>query len=337
MKAIVFEEKGRWGLKDVSVPKVGVDEVLIKVDSCGICGTDVHIYEGVFPANFPLIPGHEFAGMVEEVGEGVKDFKIGDRVTVNPNLACEKCRYCRKGQQHLCLLPTRLGVTTDGGFAEYVKAKEVVVYHLPEKLDLELASFAEPLSCCIHGVDLAQIKTGNSVVILGAGPIGLLILQLVRISGADRVVITDTIEKRRKLALQLGANLALDPSRADVEREVENFLRGKAEVVMECVGTLQTEEQSLKLVEPGGTVIWFGVADPKTRVRINPFYIYENEITIKGSFVNPYTMERAIRLLAEGRIRARELITHRFGLDKFGEAIRAYREDADRVKILIKP
>lgn len=337
MKAIVFEKKGKCSLREVPIRRVEKDEVLIRVDTCGVCGTDIHIYEGAFPANFPLIPGHEFAGTVEGAGEGVKNFKTGDHVTVNPNAACMKCKYCRTGKEHLCISPFRLGVTTDGGFAEYVKAREVSVYRLPEELDLEYASFAEPLSCCIHGVDLADIEAGDSVVILGAGPIGLLILQLARICGADRIVITDIVKKRRELALQLGADLALDPSRVNVERETENFLGGRAEVVMECVGISRTEEQSLRLVELGGRVIWFGVANPGAEVKVNPFYIYENEITLKGSFVNPYTMERAIRLLAEDRIRVGELITHRFGLNEFDEAIRAYREDEDRVKIVIKP
>ncbi|RLE06633.1 alcohol dehydrogenase, partial [Candidatus Aerophobetes bacterium] len=190
---------------------------------------------------------------------------------------------------------------------------------------------------CVHGIDLAGIKTGHSVVVLGAGPIGLLILQLAKISGADKIIATDMVEKRRELATQLGADLALDPTRADIEKEVEEFLGGKPEVVIEAIGNPKTQSESLNLVRPGGTVIWFGVADPKVEVKVNPFYIYRNEITLKGCFVNPYTTERAIRLLAEGRIKVKELITHRFRLNQLDEAMRVYREDKERVKILMKP
>jgi len=337
MESIVFEEKGKYKLKEVPIPQLEENDVLIRVNSCGICGTDVHIYEGTFPANFPVIIGHEFAGIIQKLGKGVKNFKVGDHITVNPNVACGKCKYCRAGQEHLCTAPLRLGVTTDGGFATYVKARETSVYHLPEKLDLELATFTEPLSCCIHGIDLAEIKTGYSVIILGAGPIGLLILQLARISGADKIVATDTVKKRRELAAQLGANLALDPTQVDIESEAENFLGEKANVVIECIGNPKTEGESLSLVKPGGTVIWFGVANPGIEVKVNPFYIYENEITLKGCFVNPYTTERAIRLLAEKRIKVKELITHRFGLNQLDKAMQVYQEDKERVKILIKP
>jgi len=337
MKAIVFEDKGKYGLKEVPIPQLGEKDVLIKVDTCGICGTDVHIYEGAFPANFPVIIGHEFAGIIQEVGKGVKNFKVGERVTVNPNTVCGECKYCRAGQEHLCITLPGLGVNTDGGFAEYVKIREASVYHLLDKLDLESASFTEPLSCCVHGIDLAGIKTGYSVVVLGAGPIGLLILQLAKISGADKIVATDTVKKRRQLAAELGADLTLDPTQTNIEKEIENFLGGKPEVVMEAIGNPKTQGESLNLVRPGGTVIWFGVADPKVEVKVNPFYIYRNEITLKGCFVNPYTTERAIRLLAEGRIKVKELITHRFGLGQLDEAMRVYREDKGSVKILMKP
>lgn len=337
MQAIVFEDKGKYSLKDVPIPKIGEEDVLIKVDTCGICGTDVHIYEGTFPANFPLIIGHEFSGIIKEVGRKVKNFKVGDAVAVNPNTTCGKCKYCRNGKENFCVAIPGLGVNYNGGFAEYVKVKESSVYLLPENLDLEIASFTEPLSCCLHGIDLAEIKPGYSVIILGAGPIGLIILQLAGISGADKIIITDPVKERRELALNLGARLALDPTKVNTEREIKTFLKGKAEVVIECVGNPSTQAESINLVEPGGRVIWFGVADTKAEIKINPFYIYRNEITIKGCFINPYTTERAVRLLGEGRIKVKELITHRFRLSEFDKAMQVYREDRERIKILIKP
>ncbi len=337
MKAIVFEGEHRFELKDVPVPQPGEKDVLISVDTCGICGTDVHIYEGTFPADFPVIIGHEFAGRVEEIGKEVKNFGIGDRVTVDPNITCGKCEWCRKGQKHLCPHLINLGVKVNGGFAEYAKVKEAYVYHLPEDLDLESASFTEPLSCCLHGIDLAQIKSGDAVVILGAGPIGLLMLQLAEISGAEKVVSMDPVEKRRNLAIRLGVDLALDPTTTNVVNSVEEFLDGKADRVIECVGSSHTQEDSLSFVKPGGRVVWFGVADPKAEVRINPFHIYRNEIAVVGSFVNPYTTERSIKLLSSGRIKVKDLITHRFRLDQLDEAIKTYLDDKNRVKIVMKP
>lgn len=337
MRAIVFEERGKYKLKEVPIPRIKEDDVLIRVDTCGICGTDVHIYEGTFPANFPVIIGHEFSGTIEEVGKKIKNFKKGDRVTVNPNTVCGKCKYCRNGKENFCVAIPGLGVNYDGGFAEYVKVNESSVYHLPEKLDLETASFTEPLSCSLHGIDLAEIKPGHSVVILGAGPIGLIILQLARISGADKIIVTDPVKRRRELALKLGANLSLDPTKVKIEKEIKTFLKEKAEVVIECIGNPSTQVESLNLVEPGGRVIWFGVADPQAEVKVNPFYIYRNEITLKGCFVNPYTTERAIKLLAEGRVNVKELITHKFKLNELDEAMQVYRKNKERIKILMKP
>lgn len=337
MKAVVFKDKGRYQLKDVPIPRLGNKDVLIKVDSCGICGTDVHIYEGSFPANFPVIIGHEFAGTIQETGEEVEKFKPGDPVTVNPNTVCGECEYCRGGKENLCITLPGLGVNTDGGFAQYLKIREASVYHLPEGMDLEVASFTEPLSCCVHGVDLAEINSGDSVVVLGAGPIGLLILQLVRLAGAARVIITATRDKGRELAQKLGADLVLNPREVDVTREVEKFLGERAEVVIECVGKAETMRESLNLVRPRGRVVWFGVANPKLEIRISPFHIYRNEITLRGAFVNPYTTKRAIDLLASGRVRVKELITHRYPLDQLDEAMRTYKTDKGRVKIMMKP
>ena len=184
---------------------------------------------------------------------------------------------------------------------------------------------------------MAQIKSGDALVILGAGPIGLLMLQLAKISGAEKVVSVDPMGKRRNLAIQLGVDLALDPTTTNIVNSVEEFFDGKADRVIECVGSSPTQEDSLSLVKPGGRVVWFGVADPKAEVRINPFNIYRNEITVLGSFINPYTTERSIKLLSSGRIKVKDLITHRFRLNQLDEAIETYLNDKERVKIVMKP
>ena len=337
MKAIVFKEKSKYSLEEVPIPTVGSKDVLIKVNTCGICGTDIHIYEGTFPANFPVIAGHELSGTVEDMGKDVKNLKVGDHVTVNPNFPCGKCEQCRVGRENLCTDLLNLGVRLNGGFAQYVKVKETLVYKLKDEVDLEVASLSEPLSCCIHGMELAQIKPGDSVLVIGCGPIGLLMVQLAKICGAAKILATDMMEKRRGLALSLGADVSLNPLEENIQEAVEDLLHGRPEVVVECVGKSLTQEESINLVKPGGKVIWFGVADPKNKIKINPYYVYKNEITIKGSFINPYTTGKAVNLLSDKRIKLKELISHRFKLENFDEAMRTHIKDENRIKVVVKP
>lgn len=340
MRAILLEDKNRFKLVEVSVPEIEENEVLIKVDSCGLCGTDVEIYDGIIPVEFPVIIGHEFAGIVERTGKKVKKFKEGDPVTANPATGCGECEYCQKGQENLCAaFPRYPGFRSDasGAFAEYIKMKENFLYHLPSSVDLEMASLIEPLSCCIHGLDIAEVKVGDSVIIFGAGSIGLLMTQLVRISGASKITVIEKKERRRKLASLLGADITLKELAVNKEKSIENIFEGKVDVVLECTGNPQTQEEAVLLAKPGGEVVLFGVADPQIKIEVDSFHICRNEITLKGCYANPYTTSRAIQVVSEGRIRTKELLTHRFGLSDFGAAIETYKKDDERVKILIKP
>jgi len=340
MKAIVLESKNRFKLVEVPLPEIEENEVSIKIDSCGLCGTDVEIYDGVIPVEFPVIIGHEFTGVVERTGEKVKKFKKGNPVTANLATGCGDCEYCQKGQENLCAtFPRYPGFRPDasGAFAEYIKVNENSLYHIPPSVDLETASLIEPLSCCIHGLDIAEVKVGDSVIIFGAGTIGLLMTQLVRMSGASNIIIIEKKGKRRKRASLLGADIALKEFAIDKEKPIDNAFEGKVDVVLECAGNPQTQEEAVLLVKPGGKVVLFGVADPQTEIKVNSFDIYRNEITLRGTFANPYTTSRAIQVLSEGRIRTKELLTHRFGLSDFGAAIETYKKDDERVKILIKP
>lgn len=340
MKAIVLESKNRFKLVKVPIPEIEENEVLIKIESCGLCGTDIEIYDGVIPVEFPLIIGHEFAGVVEKTGKKVKKFKEGDPVTANPATGCGECEYCQKGQENLCAtFPRYPGFRSDasGAFAEYIKMKENSLYHLSPPVDLETASLIEPLSCCIHGLDIAEVKVGDSAIIFGAGTIGLLMTQLLRISGTSKITVIEKKDKRRKVASLLGADITLKKLTVNKTKLIDNIFEGKAEVVLECTGNSQTQQEALSLVKPGGKVVWFGVADPQTEIKVNSFDIYRNEITIRGVFANPYTTSRAIQVLSKGQIKTKELITHRFGLSDFGAAIETYKKDDKRIKILIKP
>jgi threonine dehydrogenase-like Zn-dependent dehydrogenase len=198
MKAVRLEATGQLYLRDVEKPVPGPDDLLVRIEACGICGTDRHLFLGEFPAKPPVTLGHEFAGLVEAVGSGVTDFRPGMRITGDPNIACGRCPECQRGRVNLCRNLRAIGIHRDGGFAEYVIVPQKQAFVLPADLDPLHGAFCEPLACCLHGVDLAAIDAGSSVVVLGGGVIGLLVVQLVRLAGATRVVlVTRSAEKRR--------------------------------------------------------------------------------------------------------------------------------------------
>lgn len=199
MLAVVIERLGSWQVMEISDPKRKEDEVVIAVRACGVCGTDLHIFDGNFPAKLPLIPGHEFAGEIFEVGKSVKSGKVGNLVTVHPNLPCMLCDFCKEGNEHLCENLKAYGVHTQGGFAQFVAVKETNVYRV-EGLTPTQAAWAELLSCCLHGLSKVSINSGEKALVLGCGPIGLLFMQLLLIHGAGEVVAVDLSERRLEAA-----------------------------------------------------------------------------------------------------------------------------------------
>ncbi len=318
MKAAVF-----WGTRDLKIQdlelrKLNNQEVLLKVHACGICGTDVHIYEGaegsatVFP---PVILGHEFAGEICEIGSDVKDIKIGDRVSVDPNIYCGKCYYCSRGQAHLCERLTAIGVTIDGGFAEYCIVPESQTYRLPQNVSYEEGALGEPIACCLHGIDLAGIKPGDTVLIIGGGTIGLIMLQMAKLAGAARLILSEPVKEKRELAMKLGADIVIDPARENLEHAIKNHTDRGVNITIECVGIKQTMEQAVQSACKGGTIMMFGLAPPDCEIPLKPFDVFRRELTIKSSFINPYTQARAIELLGSGRIKVRELISQVVSLD----------------------
>lgn len=336
MKAVVFLEPNGFVVEERPVPAIGDADVLVKVHACGICGTDIHILHGKHFVKYPVVPGHEFSGEVVEVGNDVTTVRPGDRVTVDPNIVCHSCFFCRRGQVHLCEKLTATGVNFDGGFAEYCRVPAVQVYPVPEAVSLEEAAMAEPLACCIHGVDRADIVPGNSVVVLGAGSIGLLLVQLARIAGARQIIVSEPDEKKRKLALQFGADMAIDPTKQDVVSEVMRLTRVGADNVIESAGRLETAEIAVKLARRGGSVLQFGVVSPDLLARISPNEVYFKELTIRGSFVNPFTHSRAVDLLASGQVQVAPILTHRFPLDRASEGFETMQR-GDAVKVLLVP
>ena len=336
MRSSVYHGPGRIGVESREAPRPGPGELVVQVKACGVCGTDMHILDGEFPATPGIALGHEYAGIVHEVGKGVTGFTPGDSVAVDPNIACGCCPACQRGDVHLCDHLEALGVTRDGGFAELSLLPAAQAYRVPAQLSFETCAFAEPLSCCLHGLDLAGIRAGDRVMVIGAGPIGLLMVQLARGSGAAVVAAIEPVPTKRALALQMGADHAVDPAGQDPTTTCREMAPIGFDVVLECVGRPATAGQALGLARRGGTVVWFGVNPPGATVPVEPYLVYRNELTIRAAFINPHTFGRAVALLAQGRIQTDPLISHRFDLTSVTEGIETMKAGR-AVKALVLP
>ena len=317
MRAARVEGIDSLHVRQVAEPEPGPGEVVVRVEACGICGTDRHILRGEYPAAPPVTLGHEFAGTVAAAGPGAR-LAVGTRVAVDPNIACGLCRECRRGDVCLCARRVALGVDRDGGLAEYALVPETQAYQLPPTMPIEWGALCEPLACCLRGLDLAAIQPGASVVVLGGGFIGQLMAQLARLAGATTVVLVTRQESRHRLAEALGATATLDPHAGDtvalIAGEPRGLAPGGADVVLECAGTVETFEQSIALARRGGTALVFGVAPQTAAARVSPFDVFARELRILGSYLNPHTHGRAVELAASGRLALDPLVTHRIDL-----------------------
>ena len=336
MKAIMFHKLNDMTLETVPIPQPEGNQVLIKVKACGICGTDPHILHGVWPGGFPLIPGHEASGEVVELGAAVKSLKIGDRVTVDPNVSCGYCEFCQKGEVHFCKNLKPFGVFAPGGFAEYAVIAETHAIKIPDNMTYEEAAMLEPAACCLRGAQMAKYKTGCSVLVLGVGAIGNMNMQFARNCGASMIIVSDPIAGRRELALQLGADYAIDPMTQDLYSEVNKLLPDGPDVILECAGKTLLVEEAIKHVSRGGTVIAFGVCPADEYAKFSPAYINDNEITICGSYNNPFTQFPSIQAISSGRINVKPLISHRYKLDEYKEAFDVFGSEGS-LKIMIIP
>ncbi len=338
MKASRFLGNKTFAVADLPTPHAGPGELVLRNQVCGVCGTDVHIYHGEpgsADVNPPVVLGHEYSGEVVEVGEGVTGFAVGDHVTVDPNIYCGHCAYCQNGKKQLCPSMEAIGVTRDGGFAQYSLIPAAQAFKLEPTVPWEAAAMAEPLACCLHGIDLAGIQVGDKVCVVGGGAIGLLMVQLAKLSGASQIVLSEPNEKRRQVGLQLGANAALDPTRPDSQEAFAQVLGGGANVVIECVGNVPAVKSAFQFAGKGATVLLFSVPKVDATFDLPLFDVYKKELTIKGSFVNPDTHARAVALINSGKVDFDPIITHRFTLDQLPEAIAMQMSDAS-IKVVVE-
>lgn len=318
------------------MPTIEAHQVLIKVDFCGICGSDVHSYEGM-QVNIhsrrtgPRVIGHEVVGHVAAVGAAVRNCQPGDRVVCIPWAPCGQCYYCRRGMVNHCQQKEQLG----GALAEYCVSPASAVHQVPAGLSLERAALAEPMSCCVWAIDLAGITSGSTVAIIGAGTMGLLLLELAKASGAAHAIVSEPHASRRAVAAQLGADLIVDPRATDLAEAVLAFTNGiGCDTVLEVVGHPATVNQALTIARRAGTIVIVGVADPNARLEISPFDIYLRELTIKGCFTRRLSFDRGLAWLA--KLNLDPIITHTFSLSQVTEAMECSRTGLG-TKVLVRP
>lgn len=334
-RALRFHGPEILKLEEIAVPDPLPNEVKLRPLAAGLCGTDAHILHGEFPAASPVVLGHEVAGVIESVGSAVTGLKEGDRVTVQPNTYCGLCRYCRAGREHLCSKLRAYGVHMNGGFAQSMVARASALYRLPENFDPQLGCLVEPLACCVHGIDRLGIRSGGTVLVIGAGLIGLLLTRLARIAGAGLIAVSEPQEKRRAQALSFGADQAVDPV-AEGEPALLDAAHGEGfDYVIDAVGSPTTFGQAVRMASRGGSVLVFGVAAQSATATVSPFEIYARELTILGSFINPYTHERAVSLLPQMNLNKLHLRT--FSLDDYQQAFAAQAGGSVPAKVVLLP
>lgn len=324
MKAAVFYGKHNLKIEDINIPKARPDEVVVKVMACGICGTDIHIYEGDEGAAATppgTVLGHEFAGVVTEIGSDVQNINIGDRVCVDPNKLCGSCYYCKSAIGHFCENIIGIGTTVNGGFEQYCAVPQSQIYKIPDTTSFEEAAMSEPVSCCMHGIDLCDIKTDDKVVIIGCGMIGLIMLQLAKRAGAATIIAIEPDKEKRSIAKELGAQIVINPIEENVQKVLAENGVNRVTKVIECVGKTQTMEQAISIAGKKSIVMFFGLTAPNDTISVKPFEIFKKEIEIKASYINPYTQERAVEMIGEKRIDVKSMIYEIAELERLPEIL----------------
>lgn len=330
----------KFEVREMEFRPLGKHDVLVKNMACGICGTDVHIYHGeagsadVTP---PVVLGHEFSGIVTEVGEAVTTVKVGDHVAMDPNMYCGKCMPCRMGRKQNCTHLAALGVTRDGGFAEYTVCPETQCFLINKEIDFDVAAMAEPLACIVHGIDQAAIRPGQVVLVIGGGTIGLLMAQMAKISGASTVILSEPVEMRRKIGLEVGTDAVIDPLNEDIGGRIKEICgRDGADIVIECVGKTFAVEQAFRAAGFGATVLLFSVPGVDAKAALPLFDVYKKELRILGSMINPDTHQRAVNLINGQSLEIKKLITHAYDLEHLDEAIHM-QMSSESIKVMVHP
>lgn len=328
MKSVSITAPGQIEIQDVADPTPGANDVVVEVAAVGICGTDLHIFEGEFAPKLPIVPGHEMSGTIVAVGKSVSEFKVGEKVAIDPSLHCGECFYCRRARGNLCEKWNALGVTYPGAAAQFLLAPKKNIHKLPNGVDLKSAALIEPLSCAVRGFDQLPRNPGSNYLIYGSGTMGLMMAEMARVNGAANVCIVDLNLEKLETAKVLGFTQV-----ANSAQEFD-YPRG-FDVVIDCTGVTAAIKDGLKHVMPGGTFLQFGVANEGAKVEIEPFWIYNKEITIVGSMAVLHSFDRAVELFANGVLNAEVMISDRYPLDQYEQALTAFKSGKGRKTIVL--
>ena len=336
MLAGVFNAPGVFALQERALPTLQADDdVLLRVRACGICGTDMHIL--AVPSPIPVKPGailgHEYTATVVQVGSCVTHLQPGDHVVVDPSLTCGMCEYCRRGLLNCCLNVVTLGVTRDGGLAEFNIAPAHTLHKIRADVPAHVAALAEPLACVVNGAEKIKLQPGETVLILGAGPIGLLFAQYFRAAGAAKIIVSEISNARAQMARDNGADLVINPQTQDLIEIVKGEAGIGADVVVDAVGALF--DIAAQTVRRGGRILLFGF-NPHAAPKISQSILTRGEITVHGSYIAKNSFPRAVQVIESGKLPLEKLITHRFPLSDATTAIETMRR-GDGIKILVEP
>jgi L-iditol 2-dehydrogenase len=343
MKALLLSEYGRLDIVDVPMPRPAAGEILVRVEACGICGSDVHGYDGASGRRIPpLIMGHEAAGTVAALGPRVAGVREGDRVTFDSTIYCGECEYCRKGEVNLCNSRQVLGVSTpdfrrEGAFAEYVVVPERVIYGLPASIPFEQAAMIEPLAVAVHAVSLSKVTADTTALVVGAGMIGLLVLQVLRDAGCKRVFVADIDDTRLSLATDLGATSTMNARTSDTKAQIDRLTSGAGvDAAFEAVGSTPTVKSAIENVRKGGHVTLIGNVSPNVEIPLQA--VVSRELTLQGSAASSGEYPKCIELLARGAIRVDQLITAVAPLEQGAEWFqRLHDREPNLMKVILTP
>jgi len=332
VRAAVWRGPGQLAVEDWPLPEMGADEVLVRVSCCGVCGSDLHIVDGGVPEFVPpRVLGHEPLGVIEAAGSAVTGFGPGDEVSWEPSLPCRACFYCHEGEDGLC----EQRVPILGGFSERTVVPQRALYHVPPGLPDRAGVLAEPLSCALYAHDRGRIKAGDQVAVIGAGTIGLLLVMLARRAGASLVVVSDPNPRKRDLALEIGADVAVDPSREHAAERIRRLCDGRgAEVAFEAVGSTATCLDTLAAVRSGGTAVLVGIAPPAAQAPVPLFDVLRRDLRIEAVWLRRFTFQRAIALLPH--LPVDRLLSHCVPLASIAEGLELLRK-GKAVKVVVEP
>jgi L-iditol 2-dehydrogenase len=343
MKALLLSEYGRLEMVEVPMPRPGDGEVLIRVEACGICGSDVHGYDGGSGRRIPpIVMGHEAAGTIAALGPNISKTRIGDRVTFDSTIYCGECPSCRRGEENLCERRQVLGVSTPeyrrpGAFADFVVVPERVLHRLPDEVPFSEAAMVEPLAVAVHAVSLTEVPANASALVVGAGMIGLLVLQVLREAGCSQIIVVDIDETRLKLAKQLGATSIINAKTADAVAEVLKLTGGAGvDVALEAVGSTATIKTAIESVRKAGTVTLIGNVTPTAEIPLQ--MVVSRQLRLQGSAASAGEYPQCIDLLARGVIQVKPLITAIAPLEQGAEWFeRLHAREPNLMKVILTP